>query len=684
MQAQPVRYRFDDVEIDALAHRVLKAGVACALEPKAFAVLCELVARPGELVLRDQLLDAVWGHRHVTPGVLNRVVASLRKTLGDEAAEPRYIETVHGLGYRFVGALRELPATQDPLPESPPPAAAGAAVAQRVDEANAPAHAAPTRRAVALVAAPLVAVLAVVAATSVWRQRAWEAETVAVKPVTLAVLPFSARGDDADLAAAAEGISESLTDAFTRMPALSIAGRDSVFALGRGRASPQRVADALGVEYVLGGEAVPDGNAVELSVSLWRHGEAAPVWTDNESLPRAQMFRMVVKLIAHVQTTLAPRSMSAVSSTAAVPAQDLYWLGRRYWHQRTPESLARSLGYFQRAVEEDPRFALGYTGVADAAMLLYEYGDMIADEATAKAHSAVARAKELDPNLADAYASEGLILIDEDRQPEAVASLAHALKLQPQLPNAMLWYGNALAYTGRARDAREWHAKVLAQDPLNPMVQTYLGVDAMMMGDEPAATAAFRRAIELNPGYPEPYWQLALQHQFHGRLAEALSVYGDARKRQGANDWTALFVAYADVFAGDADAAITSADAAAGVTPIERAQVLVRAHLLQGRAAQARKIVEALPSASANRARRAALLARIDLAEGRDEAARKGYDAVFGERPELGDVLLRVWLSDFDLGHYAAWIALLPQDTPPRKAAQAAYRAQLEHSPTAV
>ena len=95
-------YRFGDVEVDTAAHRVVRDGRELALEPKAYAVLLALLAHSGHAIARDDLLDQVWGHRHVTPGVLNRVVAQLRKALGDEADHPRYIQTLHAVGYRFM------------------------------------------------------------------------------------------------------------------------------------------------------------------------------------------------------------------------------------------------------------------------------------------------------------------------------------------------------------------------------------------------------------------------------------------------------------------------------------------------------------------------------------------------------------------------------------------------------
>lgn len=99
------RYRFGPVVVDAAAHTLSRDGVARSVEPKAFAVLLVLLRHPGVMVPRDDLLDAVWGHRHVTPGVLTRAIAQLRAVLDDDSHRPRYIQTQHALGYRFIGAL---------------------------------------------------------------------------------------------------------------------------------------------------------------------------------------------------------------------------------------------------------------------------------------------------------------------------------------------------------------------------------------------------------------------------------------------------------------------------------------------------------------------------------------------------------------------------------------------------
>ena len=100
-QQEPI-YRFDDVEVRMRPIGVRRGDRMIGVEPKAHAVLLQLLSHAGEAMERERLLDTVWGHRHVTPSVLNRIVAQLRRALGDDASNPRYIQTLHGRGYRFM------------------------------------------------------------------------------------------------------------------------------------------------------------------------------------------------------------------------------------------------------------------------------------------------------------------------------------------------------------------------------------------------------------------------------------------------------------------------------------------------------------------------------------------------------------------------------------------------------
>ena len=116
-----VIFRCGESELDT-ANRTFRRGETHhALEPKVFAVLVQLISRPGELLTRDQLLDAVWGHRYVTPSTLNRVITLARRALGDDAEAPVFILTVHGAGYRYVGPVERTVATPEPCVRFGPP-----------------------------------------------------------------------------------------------------------------------------------------------------------------------------------------------------------------------------------------------------------------------------------------------------------------------------------------------------------------------------------------------------------------------------------------------------------------------------------------------------------------------------------------------------------------------------------
>ena len=97
---------FAPFRLDRVAGRLFRGDDVVPLRPKTFATLCVLASRPGELVTKDDLLQAVWPDVVVTEDMPRFSVRELRRALGDDPAAPRFIETVHGRGYRFIGCLR--------------------------------------------------------------------------------------------------------------------------------------------------------------------------------------------------------------------------------------------------------------------------------------------------------------------------------------------------------------------------------------------------------------------------------------------------------------------------------------------------------------------------------------------------------------------------------------------------
>lgn len=193
-------YQCDDIVIEPRAHRLERGGVELSVEPKAYAVLVALLQQAGDVVSKDDLLDAAWGHRHVTPGVLTRAISQLRHVLDDCPAHPRYIATVHSLGYRFIGEVRRMAsptalresASHAPAVEWPVDAGAGTGPVSVAAPVRPPARPEPPFTRWLAAAITLVVIVAMLAAASLWHPPRDRTAPPRVSPQpALVVLPFA-------------------------------------------------------------------------------------------------------------------------------------------------------------------------------------------------------------------------------------------------------------------------------------------------------------------------------------------------------------------------------------------------------------------------------------------------------------------------------------------------------------
>ena len=226
MSREVLSYQFDDVVIDLRAGRVLRAGIAAPLEPKAYDLLVLLAARSGELVTRQEVLDRVWAGVYVTDNAVARVIAQVRRVLGDSAKASRYIETVPTRGYRFIVPVTPRYAVPVAVvPATAGPAATGTVAAQSAPgpPTALPAPAARTTGTATLAEAPAghplwAAGLALVALTAILL--AWRAQSSSIS-----------RASSALPATRTQLTSSAMLDAF---PAWSPDGRTLAYASDRG------------------------------------------------------------------------------------------------------------------------------------------------------------------------------------------------------------------------------------------------------------------------------------------------------------------------------------------------------------------------------------------------------------------------------------------------------------------
>jgi len=122
-------YEFGDLIVRPADFQILREGVPLSIEPKSFKVLVYLIENRGRTVSKDDLIQAVWNGTFVTDNALTRVIAQLRRELEDDAKQPRYIETVPTVGYRFIAELKPAPSPVPRLRWKSRPAVAIAATA---------------------------------------------------------------------------------------------------------------------------------------------------------------------------------------------------------------------------------------------------------------------------------------------------------------------------------------------------------------------------------------------------------------------------------------------------------------------------------------------------------------------------------------------------------------------------
>lgn len=222
-------YRFDDVLVEADAFRVFKDGRAVALEPKAFEVLALFLNHPGRLFTKEDILNAVWKNSYVTPNVMTRAIAQLRKALGDTRKEPKYIETIQTRGYRFIANV-----------ESPPKFTLAAHSANLSLPAS--------------------------------KVRLFE---------SLAVLPLENLSDDAAQEYFADGLTDELITEVAKLNAWRVTSRTSIMQYKRAHKSLPQIASELNVDAVLEGTVLRIGDRVRITAQLIRADDDHHLWAES-------------------------------------------------------------------------------------------------------------------------------------------------------------------------------------------------------------------------------------------------------------------------------------------------------------------------------------------------------------------------------------------------------------------
>ena len=515
-------FRFGPYELRPRTRELYKHGVKIRLRPQPFRVLQILLEHAGEPVSREELRAQLWPSDTFVDFEhgLNTSIRELRSALSESADEPRYIETLPKLGYRF------------------------RAGAQRVSS-NGPAAQTQVSTVLARPGWPASRRWTVVVGITVLLAAGLTAyiQTTRVRPkslpsggrVMLAVLPFDNLTGDARQDYFSDGLTEEMITQLGQLnpQRLGVIARTSVMHYKHGQEPIEQIGRELGVQYVLEGSVRRDSGKLRIAAQLVRVNDQTHLWArqyDRELkdllLVQGEIAREVsdeiqIAFADHKPFTAKTRPPL---SPEASQAYNLYLQGLYFWNKRTQEGFEKAIDYFQQAIARDSNFARAYAGLADSYILLEEYGDFPQPQLIQKGRAAALRALEIDPNLSEAHTAFALIVENFEWDWEtAEKEYRRAIELDPNYATAHHWYGEYLMWLGRFDDAL--HESELARqlDPLSLIIAADRGAIFYFSRQYDRAIEQFRYVRAMDANFPRsrfivwPYLQ-------KGMFAEAEAV----------------------------------------------------------------------------------------------------------------------------------------------------------------
>ena len=356
---------------------------------------------------------------------------------------------------------------------------------------------------------------------------------------SIAVLPFSNMSSDPDQEFVADGIAEDVITALSRYPSLFVIARNSCLTY-KGRAiDVKQVGRELGVRYVLEGSLRKSGNRIRVTAQLVEAETGKHVWAERYDRDLADIFRLQDEITEAVATAVAPAIADAERQRAMrkppgnLDAWSAYQRGLWHFSKGTPDDNALAEGFFQQAIDLDPSFAGGYTGLAYAqTRAAGMYGRRRLSEIENSTLALARRAVSLDSNDAEARTCFGeQLLVRRGDYRGALAEIESALAISPNLANAHGALGAVLMWSGEPRKGRAALEKSIRFDPRNPNLNLRLvdiTISHYLSREYDAAVEAGKRGIRSFPDHSNQYRWLAAALGQVGRIEEAKEVLAKA------------------------------------------------------------------------------------------------------------------------------------------------------------
>jgi TolB-like protein/DNA-binding winged helix-turn-helix (wHTH) protein/Flp pilus assembly protein TadD len=491
-----------------------KHGSRLKLAEQPFQALAFLVERAGQLVTREELQKRLW-----QDGVfvdfergINKVINRLREILGDDADNPKFIETLPQRGYRFIGEI---------VRDSPPPSNLEVGQARVSAATTAPPLALTASNSIGRRAlfAGLTGSAALISGLAGWR---WFARR---EINSIAVLPLDNLSGDPAQDFLADGMTDELIGELAKIRSLRVISRTSVMRYkGPAKKPLPQIARELHVDAIVEGSVARDGAKVRITAQLIRAIDDRHIWAERYEREMSDVLRLqneVSRAIAvqvRRQVTVESKPLRQVYPEA----QETYMKAYASLFAG-PTAVPRSIELFRRTLELDPDNADAYAGLAEALTYAGIFSFRPTEETYPEARSLAQRALELDGNNAPAHNVLADVKKGYDWNLKAAeAEYRLALDLNPSHLVTRLWLAEMWSRLGRFDEALAEYQRAGTLDPVSPNVFLARSMVYWRASRFSEAIAAAQTALDMAPGLVNALWWQGLAHTGNREFTSAL------------------------------------------------------------------------------------------------------------------------------------------------------------------
>jgi DNA-binding winged helix-turn-helix (wHTH) protein/tetratricopeptide (TPR) repeat protein len=460
---KPRKFRIGSWVADEAVDALVSPTGTLKLERRAMATLLHLAERAGEVVTRDELLDTVWGNVTVTDHSVATVISDLRRALGDDRAQPAFIETIAKRGYRLIAPVERLG------PSVP------AAISGRLS----------TRRAAPALAALAVLLIAGLVA-AFWMYGGERGR--AASSASIVVRDFSNDTGRADL----DHISYALSDIVSSTVAQASDGP----VIRWPAQSDGRVERPPAVGSLVAGRLIAEGDQTLALVQVSDAATRELIWSESYVIapPRlASRSREVARDVAGALGLSAPEMLQA---NVGPDAYERYWRARYLWDRREGESIRTARRMLEELTREQPRFAAAHAALAD--IYAHKSGEELGIPRTdtfAAAQIHLDRALSLAPGASDGFVTQAVLSFYRDRD-IAAARRAAQKAIDDRPGNVRAWQTLAMAESaaGAGRASLQAIERARTMDPASGSIAWDRAWHLYMAGRYPEALTAIGEA----------------------------------------------------------------------------------------------------------------------------------------------------------------------------------------------